>query len=293
MRARAIARALVADTPNTPCFLLAEDLPLPEQLAAGELPSAWQPLETSTEEEMIVLAPLEIVSARGRDASLSGFEYVWEVYKPSEQRRWGCTNGARTAPASVGGCLALLPRSGVPIAVASLSCVQRLGGDGHLAHPMRVRQGAWSSVPTGQRSTRAWKCGAPREGEPERHRRPALESTAHAVRAAPSGSRGSGPGDALRISRRQPGRCQYTLPMLDQGKLVARTDLKVEQTTNTLVVKGFWLESHTAITDQFVATLARAYMGFMRFINAHALDAIALSPGELGEGIEKRLSMPE
>ncbi len=45
--------------------------------------------ETSTSEEMIFLAPLEIVSARGRALPLFGFEYLWEVYKPQEKRRWG------------------------------------------------------------------------------------------------------------------------------------------------------------------------------------------------------------
>jgi len=38
---------------------------------------------------MIFLAPLEIVSTRGRAQELFGFEYLWEVYKPVEKRRWG------------------------------------------------------------------------------------------------------------------------------------------------------------------------------------------------------------
>ena len=35
------------------------------------------------------LAPLDPVSARGRAKPLFDFEYVWEVYKPVDQRRWG------------------------------------------------------------------------------------------------------------------------------------------------------------------------------------------------------------
>jgi uncharacterized protein YcaQ len=35
------------------------------------------------------LAPLDIVSARGRAQQLFDFEYVWEVYKPAHRRRWG------------------------------------------------------------------------------------------------------------------------------------------------------------------------------------------------------------
>ena len=35
------------------------------------------------------MAPLEIVSARGRAKEVFGFDYIWEVYKPLELRRWG------------------------------------------------------------------------------------------------------------------------------------------------------------------------------------------------------------
>jgi uncharacterized protein YcaQ len=36
-----------------------------------------------------LLAPLEIVSARGRAKKVFDFEYLWEVYKPAHLRRWG------------------------------------------------------------------------------------------------------------------------------------------------------------------------------------------------------------
>ena len=84
-----IARVVLAEDPKILGFLLAEDLPLLETLHVGRLPEAWQPLETTTEEEMILRAPLERVSAHGRALSLFDFEYLWEVYKPPEQRRWG------------------------------------------------------------------------------------------------------------------------------------------------------------------------------------------------------------
>lgn len=70
-------------------YALAEDLPLLETLQAGGIPDAWQPLETTTLEEVTFLAPLEICSARGRAYKLFDFDYVWEVYKPVQQRRWG------------------------------------------------------------------------------------------------------------------------------------------------------------------------------------------------------------
>ena len=68
---------------------LAEDIPLLEALQAGRIPGAWRPLETTTLEEVTFLAPLDIVIARGRARKLFEFEYLWEVYKPVHQRRWG------------------------------------------------------------------------------------------------------------------------------------------------------------------------------------------------------------
>ena len=58
-------------------------------LSAGRVPKAWTPLETTTTEEVVFLAPLDHVSARGRAKVLFGFDYVWEVYKPVHQRKFG------------------------------------------------------------------------------------------------------------------------------------------------------------------------------------------------------------
>lgn len=73
-------------------YMLSGDLPLLAELNAGRVPAAWQPLGSTTDEEVVFLAPLEIVSARGRAARLFDFEYLWEVYKPAHQRRWGYYN---------------------------------------------------------------------------------------------------------------------------------------------------------------------------------------------------------
>jgi uncharacterized protein len=72
-----------------PCYFPGADAPLLEALAAGRAPDAWRPLGPTTEQEVTFLAPLEIVSARGRARTLFDFEYIWEVYKPAEARRWG------------------------------------------------------------------------------------------------------------------------------------------------------------------------------------------------------------
>lgn len=65
------------------------DYPLLETLHEGEIPAEWQPLDTTTDEEMVFLAPLDMVSARGRAKVLFGFDYIWEVYKPVEKRKFG------------------------------------------------------------------------------------------------------------------------------------------------------------------------------------------------------------
>jgi uncharacterized protein len=68
---------------------LAQDVELLRELSAGRAPEAWAPLETTTVEEAVFLAPLDPVSARGRAKVLFGFDYVWEVYKPAHKRRFG------------------------------------------------------------------------------------------------------------------------------------------------------------------------------------------------------------
>ncbi len=68
---------------------LTQNLPALDKLDAGKVPDAWQPLGPSTQDEVTFVAPLEIVSARGRAKEVFDFEYIWEVYKPLAKRRWG------------------------------------------------------------------------------------------------------------------------------------------------------------------------------------------------------------
>ncbi len=81
--------SVMVDGQKEPRIALASDLPLLEELDAGRVPLAWQPLGPSTQDEVTFVAPLEIVSARGRAQEVFDFEYIWEVYKPLAQRRWG------------------------------------------------------------------------------------------------------------------------------------------------------------------------------------------------------------
>lgn len=70
-------------------YALGTDVPVLHDLCAGRMPKEWTPLETTTTDEVLFLAPLDPVSARGRAKVLFGFDYVWEVYKPEHQRKFG------------------------------------------------------------------------------------------------------------------------------------------------------------------------------------------------------------
>ena len=70
-------------------WALADDRSILDEIEAGRVPPAWQPLGTTSDEEAIFLSPLEPVSARGRARELFGFDYTWEVYTPAAKRRFG------------------------------------------------------------------------------------------------------------------------------------------------------------------------------------------------------------
>jgi uncharacterized protein YcaQ len=70
-------------------YALASDALVLDDLIAERIPQAWTPLGATTSEEAIFLAPLDPVSARGRAKDLFDFDYVWEVYKPEDKRKYG------------------------------------------------------------------------------------------------------------------------------------------------------------------------------------------------------------
>jgi hypothetical protein len=74
---------------RAPQMALGADRVILEELLGGCVPAAWTPLASTTLEEATFLSPLDPVSARGRARPLFDFDYVWEVYKPAHQRRWG------------------------------------------------------------------------------------------------------------------------------------------------------------------------------------------------------------
>jgi len=147
-------------------LVLADDLLLLTQLEADQV------LQTTTDDEVTFLAPLDIVSARGRSKWLFDFDYVWEVYKPVEQRRWG----------------------------------------------------------------------------------------------------------------------YYVLPILYGDRLVARLDPKLDRKTNTLEIKGFWLEDERLTKDEaFLSALANGLVRFVGFLGANSLDISAIRPSEFRAWIKKTL----
>ena len=72
-----------------PYCYLASDAPYLTAVAGGEIPEAWRPLDTTTEDEAVFLSPLDSLLARKRTRELFDFDYLWEVYKPADRRRWG------------------------------------------------------------------------------------------------------------------------------------------------------------------------------------------------------------
>ena len=71
----------------------------------------------------------------------------------------------------------------------------------------------------------------------------------------------------------------YVLPILWDDAFVARSDLKLDRSSNTLVVCGIWFEDRkTANNQAFNDALAQGIARLMRFIGATKLDPGAVEP---------------
>ncbi len=153
-------------------LVLTEDVRVLSTLEKGKIPKGWNPKETTTLEEVTFLAPLDIVSARGRAKKVFDFEYVWEVYKPEKDRRWG----------------------------------------------------------------------------------------------------------------------YYVLPILYGDDLVARLDPKLDRTTMTLEIKGFWHEDDTPIKDaDFADAFAKGLIRFAKFMEAKKVDLSGLKPVSLRKYVQGKM----
>jgi hypothetical protein len=153
-------------------LVLGEDVPLLNSLDKGKIPRGWNRSETTTLEEVTFLAPLDIVSARGRAKKLFDFEYTWEVYTPAPKRRWG----------------------------------------------------------------------------------------------------------------------YYVLPILYGDDLVARLDPKLDRTTMTLEIKGFWHEDDAPVKDSdFAEALAKGLSRFATFVDAKKITTDAIQPARLRREVQRQL----
>jgi uncharacterized protein len=74
----------------------------------------------------------------------------------------------------------------------------------------------------------------------------------------------------------------YVLPILYRDDLVARADVKLNRSSRTMLIKGFWLEDAATGKDPaFAAALAGGLTRFTRFHEATRLDASAIQPASL------------
>ena len=154
-------------------LVLNSDQPHLLELEAGRIPKVWKSKGPTTEEEVTFLAPLEIVSARGRAKRVFDFDYVWEVYKPVHQRKWG----------------------------------------------------------------------------------------------------------------------YYTLPILFDDDLVARLDPKLDRTTDTLHVLGFWLEEDAPRDGVFADALAKGLTRFADMIGAKKIDLSGVKPMKLRAHLKSKIKL--
>jgi len=173
MYAQNIITSLQLEGSKEKWIVLTKDLPLLEQLESGRIPKAWRPLKSTTEEEVTLLAPLEMVSARGRAKLVFDFDYIWEVYKPLHQRRWG----------------------------------------------------------------------------------------------------------------------YYTLPILYGDDLVARLDPKLDRTTGTLQILGFWQEDDAPKDEAFASALANGLTRFANLTGAKKVDVTAMKPIKLRTYLKAKIKL--
>jgi uncharacterized protein YcaQ len=93
-----IERALVVRGELTPVhveggrgyqYVLTSDLSRLDEFARGKVPGQWAPLGNTSDEEVVLLSPLDPVHARSRAKILFDFDYVWEIYKKAELVEYG------------------------------------------------------------------------------------------------------------------------------------------------------------------------------------------------------------
>jgi uncharacterized protein YcaQ len=81
---------LEVDGLTGPHVALADSAADLETLAAGRVPRGWKPRESTTDDEVSFLSPLDpVIHDRDRTRALFDFDYKWGVYDKVEKRKYG------------------------------------------------------------------------------------------------------------------------------------------------------------------------------------------------------------
>ncbi len=79
----------------------------------------------------------------------------------------------------------------------------------------------------------------------------------------------------------------YVLPILYGDDLVARLDPKLDRTTMTLEIKGFWHEDDAPVKDaDFANALAKGLVRFTKFVEAKQINISAIHPALLRKEVK-------
>ena len=82
----------------------------------------------------------------------------------------------------------------------------------------------------------------------------------------------------------------YVLPILYGDDLVARLDPKLDRSTMTLEIKGFWHEEDAPVKDiDFANALGRGLVRFAHFVGAKKVTTSSIRPTGLRKHVEKAL----
>ena len=80
----------------------------------------------------------------------------------------------------------------------------------------------------------------------------------------------------------------YVLPILYGDDLVARLDPKLDRTTMTLEIKGFWHEDDAPVKEPaFAGALAKGLIRFAKFLDARKITTSSIRPVGLRKQVEK------
>jgi uncharacterized protein YcaQ len=86
----------------------------------------------------------------------------------------------------------------------------------------------------------------------------------------------------------------YVLPILYGDDLVARLDPKLDRTTMTLEIKGFWHEDDAPVRDiEFANALSKGLIRFVKFLGAKKIDLEAIKPVGLRKEVQKAIGKLE